>query len=190
MKTKPIAVLIFLLSNACFFGEAVAQSAETMALSSPTLKAGKPVPVLHTPDGRNESPSLQWSHVQGAKSFAVLCEDPDVGNPPPFVHWILYNIPGSINVLPPALPLDNSMPSELAGAVHGLSGFRRSIYRGPAPPPGKIHYYHFVVYALDIVVPVSPSQPPLTRAQLLEAMQGHILGKGELVATYERKQTK
>jgi phosphatidylethanolamine-binding protein (PEBP) family uncharacterized protein len=73
--------------------------------------------------------------------------------------------------------------TQIAGAIQGLSGFRRPFYRGPAPPPGKPHHYHFVVYALDGV----ELKPGLTRAELLDAMKAHVLGQGELVATYERK---
>ena len=76
------------------------------------------------------------------------------------------------------------MPAEIAGAIQGVSGFRRPIYRGPAPPPGKVHHYHFVVYALDTVIAMKPGQVPLNRAELTEAMKGHIVGQGELVATY------
>jgi Raf kinase inhibitor-like YbhB/YbcL family protein len=171
---------------------AFAQAApQTMTVTSPTLVQGEPVPKTHTPDGRNDSPALDWSNAPvNTQEFAVLCEDPGVGNPPPFVHWIVYGIPGTAKGLPAALPIDGSpVPSHIAGAVQGLNGFRRAIYRGPAPPPGKVHEYHFVVYALDKKVAVKPDQPPLTRAQLFEAIEGHVIGKGELVATYERKAT-
>jgi hypothetical protein len=161
-----------------------------IAVSSPTVKGGEPVPRQHTPDGRNDSPALSWSGVPAsAKSLMVLCEDPDVGNPPPFVHWVVYNIPPTANGLPEALPIEPGapLPPPLAGAVQGTNGFRRTIYRGPAPPPGKPHSYHFVVYAIDTTIPATPNAPPLTRAELLERAQGHIVGRGELVATYERK---
>ena len=164
-------------------------SAQQILVTSPTLRQGEPVPIVHTPDGRNDSPALAWSNVPaGTKTFAVICEDPDAGNPPPFVHWVVYNIPATANGLPAALPIDGSpLRGEHAGTVQGLSGFRRAIYRGPAPPPGKVHHYHFVVYALDTVIPTKADEPPLTRAQLLEALKGHVTGQGELVATYERK---
>jgi Raf kinase inhibitor-like YbhB/YbcL family protein len=124
-----------------------------------------------------------------AKSLMVLCEDPGVGNPPPFVHWVVYNIPPTATGLPEALPIDpkTPLPPELMGAVQGTSGFRRPIYRGPAPPPGRLHSYHFVVYAVDIVIPTKADAPPLTRSELLDATTGHIVGRGELVSTYERK---
>lgn len=164
------------------------ESSQQIVVVSPTLQHGERVPRDHTPDGRNDSPALNWSNVPtGTREFAVLCEDPAVGNPPPFVHWIVYSIPGNATGLPAALPIDGApMPASIAGAIQGLSGFRRAIYRGPAPPRGKVHEYRFVVYALDTKINPKPDQPPLTRAQLLEAMDGHIIGKGELVATYER----
>jgi Raf kinase inhibitor-like YbhB/YbcL family protein len=169
---------------------AVAETApQKIVLTSPTLKNNSPVPVLHTPDGRNESPAINWADLpSGTKELALVCEDPDAGSPPPFVHWIIYKIPPTAEGLPAALPIDGSpMPSDVAGAVQGLSGFRRAIYRGPAPPQGKVHHYRFIVYAIDAPITTKADQPPLTRAQLLEEIQGHVLGQGEIVATYERK---
>jgi Raf kinase inhibitor-like YbhB/YbcL family protein len=171
---------------------AVAQSPAlaTLTVTSATLRAGQPVPRQHTPDGRNVSPALEWSGVPGGtRELMVFCEDPDVGNPPPFVHWVVYKIPPGSTGLPEALPIDPAapMPHGLEGAKQGLSGFRRAIYRGPAPPPGKPHSYHFVVYALDTPIAEKRGTPPMTRGELLEAAQGHIIGRGELVATYERR---
>jgi len=87
--------------------------------------------------------------------------------------------------LPEGISIDPTaqMPAEIAGAIQGMSGFRRPIYRGPAPPPGRPHHYHFVVYALDANLDLKPG---LNRAELLKAIQGHVIGQGELVAIYER----
>jgi Raf kinase inhibitor-like YbhB/YbcL family protein len=177
---------LFLLSAV-----AAAQTApQKLVVTSPTLQEGAPVPIVHTPDGRNDSPALTWSSPPpGTLELVVICEDPDAGNPPPFVHWVVYNIPATAKGLPPALPIDGTAIPEMDGAKQGLSGFRRAIYRGPAPPPGKAHHYHFIVYALDTRIEAPSNQPPLTRAQLLDAMRGHVIGQGELVATYERKRT-
>ncbi|HEY2153390.1 MAG TPA: YbhB/YbcL family Raf kinase inhibitor-like protein [Vicinamibacterales bacterium] len=158
-----------------------------IAVSSPTLKMDETMPREYTPDGRNVSPPLTWTGAPaGTREFAVVCEDPDAGNPPPFVHWVIYRIPASAIGVPEGVPIDPdaTMPAEIAGAVQGLSGFRRAIYRGPAPPPGKPHHYHFVVYAIDAVLNLKPG---LNRAELLDAIKGHIIGQGELVAIYERK---
>ena len=169
----------------------VAQTPQPITVTSPTLKEGETIPRQYTPDGRNDSPPLAWSGVPAAaKELAVVCEDPDAGNPPPFVHWVVYKIPASAKGLPEALPLDSAtkMPADLAGTVQGTNGFRRTLYRGPAPPAGKPHHYHFVVYALDAPIATKPGQVPLTRAELLEAIKGHVIGQGELVALYERTQ--
>jgi len=160
---------------------------QKIVVDSPTLTADQTMPRDYTPDGRNISPPLAWSNVPAStKELAVVCEDPDAGNPPPFVHWVIYGIPATAKGLPEAIPIDPAaaMPAEIAGAIQGVSGFRRPIYRGPAPPPGKPHHYHFVVYALDANLNLKPG---LTRADLLAAIQGHVIGQGEIVAIYERK---
>jgi len=165
-----------------------AQSApQKIVVESPTLKANQTIPRDYTADGRNVSPPLTWSGVPAAaKELAVVLEDPDAGNPPPFVHWVMYKIPPAAKGVPEGISIDPAapMPGEIAGAIQGVSGFRRPIYRGPAPPPGKVHHYHFVVYALDADLGLKPG---LTRADLLAAIQGHVIGQGELIALYERK---
>lgn len=176
-----------LLLFAAAFSPVAGQTPQTMTLTSPTLKAGQPIPVDHTADGKNISPAITWSNVPaGTKSFALIMDDPDVPMPQPFVHWVIYKIPGAAKGVPENIPIDAAapMPSEIAGAVQGVSGFRRPIYRGPAPPAGKVHNYHFTVYALGADLDL---QPGLTKQQLLDAIKGHVIGQGELVATYERK---
>jgi Raf kinase inhibitor-like YbhB/YbcL family protein len=103
-----------------------------------------------------------------------------------FVHWVVYKIPGTAKGLPAELPMDPVLtaPADIAGSIQGLSGFKRTGYRGPAPPPGKPHHYTWTVYALDAELPLEQG---LNRNQLMEAMKGHIIGQGSLVAIYERK---
>jgi Raf kinase inhibitor-like YbhB/YbcL family protein len=159
---------------------------QKLVVESPALKHDQPMPKDFTPDGRNVSPPLTWSNVPpGTREFAVVLEDPDAGNPPPFVHWVIYKIPGTAKGLPENIPIDPgaAMPAGVAGAIQGLNGFKRMVYRGPAPPPGKPHHYHFVVFALDVALDLKPG---LTRADLLAAMKGHIIGQGEIVPVYER----
>jgi Raf kinase inhibitor-like YbhB/YbcL family protein len=177
--------LIILAVAMC--ADASAQTPQTLTVTSPALKAGEPIPRDYTADGKNISPPLMWANVPGAtKEFAVIVDDPDAPTPQPFVHWVIYKIPASATGLPEDIPIDAAtpMPPQIAGAVQGTSGFRRPIYRGPAPPPGKVHNYHFTVYALDTALDLAPGA---TKQQLLDAMKGHIVGQGELIATYERK---
>ena len=168
-------------------GTAWAQAAPaTITVTSPTLKANETIPKDHTADGRNVSPAFAWTGAPAAtKQFALVFDDPDVvfGTPPQsFVHWVIYKIPGTAKGLAAELPMGATL-TDPAGAVQGPSGFRQMGYRGPAPPPGKPHHYTFTVYALDAELPLAEG---LNRNALMEAIKGHIIGQGALVAIYER----
>ena len=167
---------------------AAAQTPAAITVTSPTLKANEVVPIDHTADGKNVSPALSWSGAPAAtKQFALVYDDPDVVfGGQTFVHWVVYKIPASAKGLPAELPMDAVLtaPADIAGSIQGLSGFKRTGYRGPAPPAGKPHHYTWTVYALDAELPLEQG---LNRNQLMEAIKGHIIGQGSLVAIYERK---
>jgi Raf kinase inhibitor-like YbhB/YbcL family protein len=164
------------------------QQPAKITVTSSAFKHGQPLPVDYTADGKNVSPPLAWSDLpKGTREIAVIHEDPTAPTPQPFVHWVIYKIPATAKGLPENIPADpaTALPAELTGALQGTSGFRRVGYRGPAPPkPGRVHEYHFIVYALSEPLDL---QAGLTKPQLLEAMKGKIIGQGEIVGTYERK---
>jgi Raf kinase inhibitor-like YbhB/YbcL family protein len=126
-----------------------AQTPAAITVTSPTLKANEVVPIDHTADGKNVSPALMWSGAPAAtKQFALVYDDPDVVfGGQTFVHWVAYKIPGTAKGLPAELPMDAVLtaPADIAGTIQGLSGFKRTGYRGPAPPPGKPHHYTWTV---------------------------------------------
>ena len=141
----PLRVLAVVALAAGVTASVKAQAPQAITVTSPTLNAGETIPQDHTADGRNISPALPWSGAPAStKEFAVILDDPEVPMPQPFVHWVIDKIPGTAKGLPENIPIDAAtpMPAEIAGAVQGTSGFRRPIYRGPAPPPGKPHHYH------------------------------------------------
>jgi hypothetical protein len=155
-------------------------------VESPRMVSGETMPRDYTPDGRNLSPPLTWRSLpEGTREIAVVCADFGAGNPPPWVHWIIYSIPATAGGLPEGLPIlaETPMPAVVAGAIQGLNGWGRPYYRGPAPPGGTPHLYHFTVYALDQSLGLKTG---LTRRALLRAMEGHIIGQGEIVPVYER----
>jgi hypothetical protein len=186
------AVIVSVAAAASTYAEATAdrsaQTPATITVTSPTLKANEVVPIDHTADGRNVSPALSWTGAPAnTRQFALVYDDPDVVfGGQTFVHWVVYKIPGTAKGLPAELPMDAVLtaPADIAGSIQGLSGFKRTGYRGPAPPAGKPHHYTWTVYALDAELPLEPG---LNRNQLMEAMKGHIIGQGSLVAIYERK---
>jgi Raf kinase inhibitor-like YbhB/YbcL family protein len=157
-----------------------------IVVESPTMAPGRPIPRDHSPDGRNESPPLTWRGLPaGTRQLAVVCEDHGAGNPPPWVHWIVYNIPASSPGLPQGIPFDaaDPMPVGLEGVRQGNNGWGLAMYRGPAPPAGAEHQYEFTVLALDSELDLPAG---LTRAELLQEIEGHVLGRGTLTATYTR----
>lgn len=160
--------------------------AATMVLSSTAFAEGQPIPPKNTADGGDLSPPLTWSTPpEGTTDLALICEDPDAPRKEPWVHWVIYGIPADARGLPGGVPREGR-PPEPAGAVQGKNSWpdlENIGYRGPDPPKGKVHHYHFTLYAVDMSLPVEPG---LTKDQLLRAMSGHVIGRGELIGTYER----
>jgi len=164
-----------------------AQSPTSFIVESPSMTTGEMMPRVYSPDGRNMSPPLRWRGLpEGTRQIAVICQDHGAGNPPPWVHWIIYNISGSVDGLPAGLPFDSSesMPRGLEGAVHGNNGWGLPMYRGPAPPGNSLHHYDFAVFALDEELNLPPG---MDREELLEAIDGHVIGRGDMVPIYRRQ---
>ncbi|MCH8177762.1 MAG: YbhB/YbcL family Raf kinase inhibitor-like protein, partial [Proteobacteria bacterium] len=71
-------------------------------LSSTAFEQGGSIPTKHTGEGEDVSPVLSWDYVpDSTRAFAVICHDPDAPlvtsqGTYGFVHWVLYNIPGTI----------------------------------------------------------------------------------------------
>lgn len=151
-------------------------AARALEVTSSAFGHGQRIPAEHTLDGKNVSPDLEWARgVEGRRSYALICDDPDAPTNEPFTHWVLYDIPADATGLP-----------EGGGGLgtRGLNDFGDLGYDGPAPPPGHgVHHYHLKVYALDRTLDLDPGA---TKADLLQAMKGHVLGKGELIGTYSR----
>lgn len=156
----------------------------TIKLTSSAFEHNGTIPDKHTGVGGDASPPLSWSGAPaGAKSFALICDDPDAGDEP-FVHWVIYNIPGDVTELPEKVERKPE-PSSPKGAQQGKNGGFESGYFGPMPPPGKPHRYVFKIYALDSKLNLAPDDTE--KPALLEAMEGHILADGELIGKFERK---
>lgn len=68
-------------------------------------------------------------------------------------------------------------------AKQGVNDFRRVGFGGPCPPPGPAHRYYFRLYALDAPTALKPRA---TKARLVEAIKGHVLGEAELMGRYKR----
>jgi Raf kinase inhibitor-like YbhB/YbcL family protein len=154
-----------------------------MKLTSSAFDHQGEIPKQFTCDGNDIAPALSWSGVpEDAKSLALIVDDPDAPDPAApkmtWVHWVLYNIPPSSSGL-----AENISSSELPQeTLQGKNDWRQTGYRGPCPPIGR-HRYFFKLYALDVVLPDLHTP---AKAQLEQAMQGHVIAQAELTGTYQR----
>ncbi|MBI1179011.1 MAG: YbhB/YbcL family Raf kinase inhibitor-like protein [Alphaproteobacteria bacterium] len=160
-----------------------AVAADAISVSSSDLQADRPIPDAYSAYHQNISPSLAWFPVRGAKAYAVIVDDPDAPSPQPFVHWVAWNIPPEATGLPEGL---NQRPGTVPhGMIEGTNGTGKTGYFGPRPPRGDPpHRYRFKVYALNEPLNIAPGTD---KAGLLDAMEGHVLAEGELVATYQKR---
>ena len=143
-----------------------------MKLTSPAFKEGEMIPGKYTCDGQDISPPLAWTGVpEGAKSLALIVDDSDAPGGM-WVHWVVFDIPLTKEVA------ENSIPG-----TQGVNDFNRKDYGGPCPPSGT-HRYFFKIYALDTVL---DSDGILNKKQLEEKMQGHILGRTEMIGLYKQE---
>jgi Raf kinase inhibitor-like YbhB/YbcL family protein len=157
-----------------------ARSAEIL-LTSAAFEQGAPIPYVYTCEGNDISPPLAWSGAPvNTRTYALVCDDPDAPRGP-YTHWILYNISGDAVELQPAVPTLPELPS---GARHGRNTAGDMAYAGPCPPPGKPHRYFFRLYALDISLNLPPG---VTKNELEQAMDQHILAQGTLMGTYQHR---
>jgi Raf kinase inhibitor-like YbhB/YbcL family protein len=144
---------------------------------------GERIPQRHTADGEGISPPLDWRGVpMSAEAVVLLVEDADSPTPRPFVHAIVWDLPGSDGSLPEgALP--NSRDTQAQDAL-GRNSLLAAKYLPPDPPRGHgEHRYVFQVFALDIV---PRFESPPGRGELLDRIRSHVIAKGMLIGTYER----
>lgn len=158
-----------------------AEEARTMKLTSSAFEQGAKIPEKFTCDGTDLSPAIAWEGApEGTRSFVLIADDPDAPAGI-WVHWVAYDLPASMRDLPEGLSAD----AEVAGGGrHGRNDFRKLGYGGPCPPPGKPHRYFFRIYALDAVLGLEPGA---TKKQVLEAAEGHVLARAELMGIYGRQ---
>jgi Raf kinase inhibitor-like YbhB/YbcL family protein len=128
------------------------------------------------------SPPILFSGFpEGTVSLALIMEDPDVPKAlrpdGVFDHWVMFNIPTATTTI---------AEGKTAGAV-GANGRGAWSYAAPCPPPEyepSEHRYIFKLYALDTMLDLRAGA---TKAQVLTAMEGHILETAELIGRYDRK---
>jgi Raf kinase inhibitor-like YbhB/YbcL family protein len=153
-------------------------------VQSSAFAANEKIPLAYSAYGDDASPPLSWSGTPGGtRSFVVIVDDPDASSAKPFTHWIAYNLPADIKTLREGLPTTPRLEAPVS-MLQGQNTRGSAVYFGMKPPPGDpAHHYHFQVFALDRMLDLKPGA---RREEVLAAIRGHVLAKGELVGTFAR----
>lgn len=147
-----------------------AEAKSTFTLESPDFRYGEAIPAAFTCDGPNEPPALRWrGQPEGTTSYLLVMYDPDAPGGT-FIHWVVYDIPGSVTEYQPG------------AGVSGLNDFGRRGYGGPCPPSGT-HRYFFVLFALDTKLNLGEGA---RLGDVLRAAKGHVLAVAETMGRYGR----
>lgn len=166
---------IFALLSLGIITSAWVENIMALELQSTAFQQSGNIPPIYTCDGRDVSPPISWLDVpKGTKSLILIMDDPDapMGT---WDHWLIYNIPPSVASLNENL---NTLPT---GASFGKNSWNKENYGGPCPPNGE-HRYFFKLYAIDTIL----TESGMTKAQIEQAIKGHVLAQAELVAKYQR----
>jgi len=154
---------------------------EKINITSSAFKEGESIPSKYTCDGKNISIPLSWDKPSDEiKRYALIMEDPDSpgGN---YTHWIVYNIPANVHYFAEEVTPIKNIPDEV---VLGTNSFGHIGYGGPCPPSGT-HRYIIKMYGLNNAVHLEAGAE---KAELLRAMDKHIVAEGELKGKYSRAQ--
>ena len=155
-----------------------------LKLTSSAFAHNGAIPRRYTCQGEDVSVPLAWSGAPPAtKSLVLIVDDPDAPDPKAprmtWVHWVLYNLPHTATALAEGIKPD-ALPK---GTLEGYNDWKRTGYGGPCPPIGRHRYFH-KLYALDERLPEMENP---TKADLEQAMKGHIVEKAELIGTYQKQ---
>jgi Raf kinase inhibitor-like YbhB/YbcL family protein len=180
-----VTFLVFAGTGALSAQQQNAPPPSQFKLSSSAYSEGSQIPNQFTcADPNVSSPPLQWSNPpKNSASFAIVFHDTDAApgkNSMDVTHWILWNIPENTTQLARGIKPETSPDGIVQGKnIRGTNG-----YQGPCPPPGASpHHYIFEIYALDSKLDLPAGS---TRADLLKAMDGHVIGKATYVGLFGR----
>jgi Raf kinase inhibitor-like YbhB/YbcL family protein len=172
-----------------------APAAPAMTLTVSGFSDGGQIPVKFSQaaegvaPGEGLSPAISWTNTPaGTQSFVLNMRDLDVARNKTTddqAHWVVWNIPASATGLPEGVPKGSQRPD----GSYQISA-TGPMYRGPgAGANGPHHHYMFEIYALDTKLDVTPSSDAFeTRANVMKAMQGHVLGKAVYGGLFKRPQ--
>ena len=157
----------------------IKNNSKNMKIISQAFDNEASIPAKYTCDGLGINPPFVISGVpENTVSLALVAWDPDVphairtdGN---WDHWVVFNINPSTQQINEGQEPDG---------VHGITTSNTHAYVPPCPPDGQ-HRYFFKVYALDTTLDLSEDA---TRADVEQALTGHVLDEAQIMGVYCRE---
>jgi Raf kinase inhibitor-like YbhB/YbcL family protein len=190
-----LIVVVPLAAQAPSGQRGTAPAAPAMTLTVTGFPDGGQIPVKFSQaaegaaPGEGTSPAITWTNTPaGTQSFVLNMRDMDVARNKTTddqAHWVVWNIPATATGLPEGVPKGSQRPD----GSYQISA-TGAMYRGPgAPASGPQHHYMFEIYALDTKLDVQPAGDAFeTRANVMKAMQGHVIGKAVYGGLFKRPQ--
>jgi len=142
-----------------------------LIVTSQAFQNNGTIPKKYTCDGEDINPPLKIEKIpEESRSLVIIFDDPDapMGT---WVHWVVWNISPTEEIKEGSVP-----------GIEGINDFNRHAYGGPCPPSGT-HRYFFKIYSLDDELDLDPNS---RKEDILKAIEGHILAKGEIIGLYSR----
>ena len=100
-------------------------------------------------NGKNISPKIIWKNAPvNTKSFAITMYTKDVNSGSGWWHWIVYNIPNTVNVIQSNASQNKSLLPK--GAIQGINDYGEKNYGGVCVPNNNKYNYIITIYALDV----------------------------------------
>lgn len=203
LKSAPVFITMFIFAMAVVAQTAGAQAGgapeagsgqrgpapRPLVMSISAFADGSDIPAKYTQAGDQTSPAITWTNTPaGTVTFLLHVHDMEVSRnhtTDDQLHWLVWNIPGSATGLPEGVPKGQ----QLQNGAYQISASGQ-VYRGPgAPATGPRHHYVFELFALDTKIDVQPGADAFeTRANVMKAIQGHILGKAVYMGLFHRPQ--
>ncbi|HVW74366.1 MAG TPA: YbhB/YbcL family Raf kinase inhibitor-like protein [Rhizomicrobium sp.] len=182
MRNAGLALL--LLAGSAWAQAPVPPPANPMVIESPSFADGSVIPDRYSMlAAQPVSPAFHWSNAPAATvSFTLILHDGDSLPRPGFpdnLHWLMFNIPATVHELPEGVP---AVAQAADGTIQGRNGSRKVGY---LPLGARIAYHHYVaeLFALDTRLALGPDA---TRADVLAAMEGHVIAKAAYEGRFHR----
>ena len=195
---RSLSVVSFLalslsISAALAQAPAAQPAARPMVLTVSGFADGGQIPVKFSQaaqgvaPGEGLSPAISWTNTPpAARSLVLHMRDMDVARnrtTEDQLHWMIWNMKPSVTSLPEGVAKGAKLPD----GSYQVSATGQ-VYRGPgASAAGPLHHYMFEIFALDTEITIEPTADMFeTRAKVLAAMQGHVIGKAVYGGLFKR----